>query len=581
MKEKMQYIKEKTWIHYLFITIVGILVCIPFLWMQIKNTHDGFIHLIRIIGLDVSISNGDFPFLIFPHICRDFGYSMTAFYPPLVTYIPYICAILSGVFANGLKIFATLTMIFSGIFMYNFVREVTKNKGISLISAIVYMVFPYRFEEFYTRFAIGEFTSFIFIPIVFQGLYNLLEGDKKKHFYIAIGAIGLLLSHTISTVFTALFCIIYILFNANKFFKKDVIKKCLINVLFILLISAFFVIPMLEFKMSAEYSIFVPDVMETSGKYTQWKVIEPWQLLKDKGEKNGVSFVIGVPMVFMLVITLLVYQEIKKKHKDFYIVIWILGIISTFMCFKYFPWRYMPNIFNTIQFPWRMLEFSIFFLAPVCGINVYYLIQAVKKESVRNILYIVFFIVLGIFTVMRLNIYQTTDKTIDEEYEGSLKESLVISHFSLNRDYLPFSALKVQRTYLNERENRIYILEGTATISNEIKDALNYECDLELAEKDAVLELPYIFYPGYTVILQNGDESINLDTFESNNGFVSVKIPKSIENGKIIVNYMGTMVEKISYAISAVSLVGFIVYIIYFRKKNREVRIGETNERKN
>ena len=284
MKKIIETIKQKTWIHYIIIAIIGLLIAIPFLWVQIRTTDDGWLHLIRLIGLDNSISAGEFPYLVTPYICRNFGYSMLAFYPPIVSYIPYVLGIITGAFNVGIKVFAALTVVFSGIFMYNFINEVTKNKGLSFLSAVIYMIFPYRLEVLYNRFAIGEFTAFLFIPLVFEGVYNLLHGDGKKHFYIAIGAIGLLLSHTISTIFTALFCIIYILFNLKSFFKKEVIIKCVINVIFILLISSFFVIPMFEFESQAHYSIFEPMVMRTSGEYTQTRTIELWQFLKDKVE---------------------------------------------------------------------------------------------------------------------------------------------------------------------------------------------------------------------------------------------------------------------------------------------------------
>jgi len=566
MKNILKNIKEKTWLHYLFIILVGLLISIPLLKIQIRGTDDGFIHLIRLIGLDASISKGDFPFLVFPHICRDFGYSMTALYPPIVTYIPYIFGLLSGAFAHGLKIFAIFTTILSGIFMYNFINQVTKNKLISLFSSLIYIVFPYRFEDIYNRFAIGEFTAFVFIPIVFQGLYNLIHEDGKKHFYIAIGAIGLMISHTISTVYTALFCIVYILFNAKKFFKKDIILKCLINVLFILLISAFFVIPMLEYRMAADYSIFIPDVMKTSGEYTQNRVIEPWQLLKDKGEENGVSFIVGVPAIFMLASTILVYKDIENKYKDFYILFCILGIFSLFMCFKYFPWYYMPNILNTIQYPWRMIGFALFFFTPVFAMNIYYLFNGLKSEKFRNIAYIFVIIILGIFTAMRLTIYKIPENKIDEFYENSLKENLKISHFSVNRDYLPYKALKEQSGYLNTRENRVYILNGKVNITSETKQDLYLEFEITNAEKGTILELPYIFYPGYTVILENGENKIKLETTESDKGFLCIEIPEDIEKGKITAEYTGTTIEKVSYAISGISLICFIVYIFYFKK---------------
>ena len=108
MKELIMKIKEKTWIHYLAIIVIGLLVMIPFFWMQVRTTDDGWLHLIRLIGLDKSIHQGDFPFLVFPYLCRNFGYSMTAFYPPIVAYIPYIFGLIVNNFAIRLKTICNL-----------------------------------------------------------------------------------------------------------------------------------------------------------------------------------------------------------------------------------------------------------------------------------------------------------------------------------------------------------------------------------------------------------------------------------------------------------------------------------------
>ena len=191
MKKIIEKIKEKKWIHYIIIVAIGLLVAIPFCWVQLRETDDGYVHLLRVISVGLSFEHGAFPFLLTPFFCRNFGYTMTAFYPPLVTYLPYILGVITNSSHIGIKIFSALTIPISGIFMYNFVHEVTEKKGIAFLSAIIYMVFPYRLEVYLNRFAMGEFTALIFIPIVFQGLYNLLHGDKKKHFYITIGAVRL------------------------------------------------------------------------------------------------------------------------------------------------------------------------------------------------------------------------------------------------------------------------------------------------------------------------------------------------------------------------------------------------------
>lgn len=570
MKNNIKKLKNNKIIHYAIIIIIGILITIPFLWVQIKATDDGKIHLLRLLGLDNAFKYSSFPFLVFPFFCNDWGYSMTAFYPPIVTYIPYILGIITGTFTNGLKIFAMFTSIFSGIFMYNFMNEVTKKRGIALFSAIFYMVFPYRFEDVFNRYAIGEFTAFVFIPIVFQGLYNLLNGDKNKHYYIAIGATGLMLSHTISTEYTALFCLLYIIFNIKQFFNKDVIKKCIINLMFILMMSAMFLIPMIEFQSKADYSILESKVMNTYPEAVAKSAIEPWQFLKDKNEENGVSFVVGIHFCILLVIGLLSYSRIEEKHKDFFKTFLLLSVISLFMCTKYFPWIIMPEFLGTIQFPWRLVGFATFFLTPVCAINLYYLINPIKKEWIRNLLYILIFVIFLIFTVKELQRYKGYDTNQDIQYEADIIQNPQIHYFSINRDYLPLKALIEQLDYLSERNNNTYIISGDINIINENKNALHLEIDIEDAEKGTELELPYICYPGYNIKLLYNEKTEQLTYTESDYGFIKIEIPENISEGKIILDYTATTLDKVSYIISGISVIGFIIYIIIYKKQYKE-----------
>lgn len=571
MKNKMnkiiEAIKTKRWVHYLIIVIIGLLISIPFLWVQLYLSDDGKYHLLRLIGLDNSMEYGSFPFLVFPFFCKNWGYSMMTFYPQLVTYIPYVLGLISGAFSTGLKIFASLTVVFSGIFMYNLVNEVTKKKGIAFLSAILYMIFPYRFECLFNRFAIGEFTAFVFIPIVFQGLYNLLQGDKKRHYYIAIGATGLLLTHTISTVYTALFCLIFVLFNLKAFFNKEVIKKCLINIVFILLVSAMFIIPMLEFKFTAEYAILEPDVMKTNAENVYTKTIKPSQFLKDIGEDNGVSFVVGIPFITMILLGILAFRKIDKEHKDFYISFLLLGVISIIMCTYLFPWRFMPDILCTLQYPWRLLGFAFFFFAPVCAMNVYYLLNSINKKWLKAIAWLLAIAIIAGFTVMELNQYPTNDTSLDAKYEGKNKENPQIDYFAINRDNMPKKALYNQFGYLETRKDNTEVISGNVNIVSENKEALHLEIEIENAKKDTKLELPYLFYPGYTITLEYNGKATKIDYYESEYGFVAINLPEDIETGKITVDYTATVLEKTAYAISAISIVGFTVYVVCFRKK--------------
>ena len=185
------------------------------------------------MGVDEILKNGTFPPYICSRYCDGFGYAINLFYPPLVTYGPLLFKMFTGHYYDCLKIYSFFTIFISGITMYKFVYEITKKREISVISAIIYIFIPYRLESIYNRFAIGEFSTFMFLPLLFLGLYNLLNGDGKKHYYIAISASLLMLTHTITTFYAALFSLLYILLNIKKI-NKTTIKKLAINLVFVL-----------------------------------------------------------------------------------------------------------------------------------------------------------------------------------------------------------------------------------------------------------------------------------------------------------------------------------------------------------
>lgn len=333
--------------------------------------------------------------------------------------------------------------------------------------------------------------------------------------------------------------------------------------------------PILEFEGQSHYTIFDPNRMRTSGEWAERSAIEPWQFIKDKMEPDGVSFVVGIPAIIILSISIFAYRKIDKKYTDFYITNLILGIVSLYMCTNLFPWRWMPQILTNIQYPWRLVGFGMFFLIPVMAMNIYYLLNCIKKEKVKNLLYIFIIIVIGIFTVLELRGYKAVEPGVDTKYEETVKKYPIISHFNVNREYLPFKANLQQFRYLNTREDRVYILEGNAKIEDEEKYGFHLIFNVSQAEKGTILELPYLYYPGYVVEVCTSAHTINLEVTESQNGFLQITLPEDIEQGNINVKYTSTMIEKVGYIISAVSLITFIGYVIYSKKVGRE----EKNER--
>ena len=72
--------------------------------------------------------------------------------------------------------------------MYYFIKKITDDKNVSVVGSVIYMVMPYHLTDMYIRGSLGEFLSFIFIPLVFLGLYNLFN-EEKRDWLLVIGAV--------------------------------------------------------------------------------------------------------------------------------------------------------------------------------------------------------------------------------------------------------------------------------------------------------------------------------------------------------------------------------------------------------
>lgn len=194
--------KEKI-VTFIFILLSSIFVSIPLLKFNAQY-DDGIQHIYRLIGTSQSIQDQGLIFpVIMQNLCNGFGYSWNLFYSPLTSYAPLIFRIFGFSFENCMKIFMFFISILSGIAMYFFMKKILKNRIditdqrknlIAILGACLYIFAPYRLNDMYIRVAVAELASFIFIPIVFNGLYSIINGEKKSY----ILAFGIIRNNTIT-----------------------------------------------------------------------------------------------------------------------------------------------------------------------------------------------------------------------------------------------------------------------------------------------------------------------------------------------------------------------------------------------
>lgn len=563
MKEKIyNFFKNDKAITYLIIFFIALFICIPLFskYMDI-SADDGVQHICRLIGTYDSLKEKSIFPVIMSKFCNGFGYSWNIFYSPLTAYLPLIFKIFTNSFVLCLKLFMFVTVLLSGIYMHKLVYRISKSHKAGIISAIIYMSAPYHLTDLYNRIAVAELASFIFLPIVFLGMYELLNKNSKKSYYISIGAIGLVLSHNVIAVYTAIFCFIYLATNYKKI-DKNIVKKIMINVLIILLCTSFYWIPLLEHFFGATYEVFVPERMYKDNTLIGSK-LSLLDLVITK--PYNMNFHIGIPIIIGIIVTLLYYKKLKPRYRKIIMTYFAFGIISIIMTLKIFPFEYMPSFLKMIQFTWRMMEFATFFLSIVSGIAITMLVSGNNKKEIIFVIFLIIYTSILILTSKK----EVAIPFNEEKYLTPIPITSSTGRVHAGCatfEYLPKKAL-ANRKYIETRKDEVYVLEGNVNIQNMNKENTNLSFDIENINENTKLELPYIYYLGYEAKLIKEDGTIKkINIEESENGFCMITL-SNVGNYKITVSYAGTTLMKISYVLTLLGDIG-LIYIICKRLHN-------------
>lgn len=566
LKRIIPNIKSGEHANIAIIFIVSIFVCLPLLN---KNCNiyidDGIQHLCRLIGTEQTLVSKQFLPMIMSNFCNNFGYSWNIFYSPLTAYIPLIFRIFSFSFETCLKLFMFVVTVATGIAMYKFVIKITKNKNIAILASVLYIIAPYRITDMYVRMALAELTSFIFIPMVFSGMYSIINENKKSSLLI-IGASGLILTHTVVCMYTAMLCFVYLIVFIRKLNKKSILNL-LVSLLMIVLITSFYWVGLAQHYFSTSYEVFVPGRMERVDVLNFYKT-RLSQLVYTDQEQNMI-YEIGIVTFIGLLLTPIAIMKFEKqeKEKDFtkiYGLFGILGIVLTIMTLKIFPFEKLPGTFTMIQFTFRLFEFTSFFFAIISAVNFWILI---KNFNIRDV------IIISLIACLLTTIYGkkiSYEKKYDEkdfiEPRRVTKDVGRINAGMASFEYLPSKAFNCLKTYIADREDVPIILNNSdnqITISDYEKNGSNMKMKILKASPELAngtdIELPYIYYLGYRVKIDGKEVKYT----ESEHGFVQINIDKELnEEAEITVKYLGTNEMIIAFAVSLVSTVSYAIFTI-------------------
>lgn len=326
----------------------------------------------------------------------------------------------------------------------------------------------------------------------------------------------------------------------------------IINIVFIVLVTCFYWEPLLETKFSADYQVYEPGMMATNENTASHglKIRQFFVTFND----GSYVFELGIHFIIILAFSVLALKNIKEELKGTYGFFLIAGIFSLWMSTKYFPWKFLPQEMCIIQFPWRCMMMAGFFFSIVCALNIYTLVKKFNSKDVAIISTISIIYVASLSGVIPYNKEISNIENIElGNISGSEYETVP---GTAKAEYLPVKAYN-NRFYIATRENNIYALEGKALVENEVKNGTHYTANVKTYDAEyTILELPYIYYPGYEVRL----DGMIAQSFETENGFLGTVLGKE-DSVDLEVKYKGTKIMMLSFMVSIISSIIFIIYV--------------------
>lgn len=391
-------------------------------------------------------------------------------------------------------------------------------------------------------------------------MYDLFHRKNKKPYNIIIGAVGLVLTHNVMAVYTAIFCAVYVLIHYKKI-TAETIKKIVICIILILLCTSFYWIPLLEHMLATNYEVFLPQRMYKDNTLISSKLGISDLFFTNHFEMN---FHIGFAILLGILLLFCYRKKIPNRYKEPLRIFSIFGVVSVIITLKIFPFEYLPNSLKMIQFTWRMMEFASFFFSIVSGLGFAYFMNKNPKKEMHIVIFLMIYMCISL-------IFAKHSVEIPFNEENYLTPIPVTSSTGrvhagcASFEYLPQKAFK-NRKYIEQRSDEVILLDGNCNISELNKENTNLSFKVEEVNQNTKLELPYTFYLGYSAKLEKEDgtkEDLKID--ESDNGFCMITI-QDIDEGKITISYERTTWMKISYILTFFGF-GIAIWLILKNKK--------------
>lgn len=508
---------------------LALLTCAPLLQNNGGTQGaDWAFHLSRIEGIAQGLREGQFPVRIYSQAKNGYGYAPSLFYGELLLYFPAVLRLLGMSVQGAYHTFVVvMQLLTAGIGFFSF-RQIFKHNKTALVGTALYMLSTYHMYKIYWLTAVGEYSAMAFLPLIPAAL-TLLYGAElptKQQTRTACAeltvAFGMLVQvHMLSLEMAALAVAVFCLCNLRRTFTRPVLLTWLKAVALVLLLNLWFLVPFLTLILSGDYNGMYVSAAGNGGQIIKASGLRLSELLGWQSDHNnlGPELLVGAAALVWCWLALPIRG--KTARRELRLGLWAaaFGALACWMSTNTFPWQVVGavpvvgRILTAIQFPGRYLTLAtlLFIVAALCAISLLRRLGQARAVSV---------LLLSVSVFGAALFFRDYQAGLDPVYLSDGGQLIYAQYKNSNMAwffddlYLPDGAQESRDGFVSET--------AVTTLENAEITQQNGVTTLTCAETTGQtqhVELPLLYYPGYTVTAGQGT------VFKTPNGLVGVAVP--------------------------------------------------------
>ena len=555
-----------------WVMIVGVLLAyFPYLTDYFYLGADTVFHLGRVSFLkDTLLQGADLPIRIQDTWLYEHGYAVSIFYGDLLIYIPAVLMLIGFSLMFSFKTFILIMLIATAIISYMCLKKCVRDEYAALFGTIIYLWAPYYIFNIYNRSAIGEFTAMTFLPLIYCGLYLLytenvsLPSYKKYKWYIVLGMSVIMQCHIITTELTVILMAVFCVCFWKKTFKKEIFFQLAQAVGLVLLINAWFWVPLL-YMMGADtfylHALSQSEMQERGLSFASYLQILPNNGSAQIGMYCCEPVHIGAGALMLLLLYPIWKLYRKKKETD---ISWLYAfcVATLVMSTRYFPWDILKEIpligdvVSSLQFPSRWMIWAILFVSMFAA----FFYKRIMKEGGKLIkVALCIVVVLTIGTV----VYHVNSVAFNIEPTYLYVEENMGTNSVGNGEYV------LAETKISD----IYYHQPKADDGLEYSQYNKVGTDVSImlrntTDKICYVEIPLMGYKGYCLEAENTDDMPYITEECGTHGDLRIAVPAGYK-GEVRISYKGFLLFRIAEVVSLVSLLAILGW--YLCEKRRRL----------